>query len=100
MGRLINSDDVEKLLIARYEGEEYIREDIRRIPTARIEDRWTPVKERMPDEPGDYWVTMRHVDGSVSTGKMFWRPDWTHEDTWNEVVIAWQPYYCPEPFVP
>lgn len=34
MGRLINSDDVEKLLISRYEGEEYIRADVRKIPTA------------------------------------------------------------------
>lgn len=43
---------------------------------------------------------MRHLDGSVTTVKMFWSPDWPHEDAWNEVVVAWQPYYYPEPFVP
>lgn len=100
MGRLIDSDDVEKLLIARYEGEEYIRADIRKIPTAKTENRWIPVEERLPDKPGDYWVAMRHLDGSITTEKMFWRPEWPHEDAWKEVVVAWQPYYCPEPFVP
>lgn len=61
---------------------------------------WVPVTERLPDKPGDYWVAMRHLDGSVTTVKMFWSPDWPHEDAWNEVVVAWQPYYYPEPFVP
>lgn len=59
---------------------------------------WILVEERLPDEPGNYWVTMRHLDGSVTTEKMFWRPDWPHEAAWNEVVVAWQPYYCPEPY--
>lgn len=63
-------------------------------------NRWIPVEEKLPDEPGDYWVAMRHLDGSVTTEKMFWRPEWPCEDAWSEVVVAWQPYYCPEPFVP
>lgn len=61
---------------------------------------WIPVQEHLPDKPGDYWVAMRHLDGSVTTEKMFWCPGWPHEDAWNEVVVAWQPYYCPKPFVP
>ena len=61
---------------------------------------WTPAAKRLPDKSGDYWVTIRHLDGSVTTAKMFWSPDWLHEDAWNEVVVAWQPYYCPEPFIP
>lgn len=61
--------------------------------------KWVLVDERLPDKPGDYWVTMRHLDGSITTEKMFWSPDWPHEDAWNEVVVAWQPYYCPEPFI-
>lgn len=60
---------------------------------------WVPIAERLPDRSGDYWVTMRHLDGSVTTVKMFWSHDWPHEDAWNEVVVAWQPYYYPEPFV-
>lgn len=62
--------------------------------------RWIPVEERLPDNPRDYWVTMRHLDGSVTTEKMFWSPDWSHEDEWREVVVAWQAYYCPEPYRP
>ena len=62
--------------------------------------KWVLVDERSPDKRGDYWVTMRHLDGSITTEQMFWSPDWPHEDAWNEVVVAWQPYYCPEPFVP
>lgn len=60
---------------------------------------WVPIAERLPDRSGDYWVTMRHLDGSVTTVKMFWSHDWPHEDAWNEVVVAWRPYYYPEPFV-
>ena len=61
-------------------------------------EKWIPVEERLPDKPGDYWVAIRYLDGSVTTEKMFWRPDWPHEDAWREVVVAWQPYYCPEPY--
>lgn len=61
---------------------------------------WISVEERLPDKPGDYWVAMRHRDGSVTTERMSWCPDWPHEDAWREVVVAWQPYYYPEPFVP
>lgn len=31
--------------------------------------RWIPVEEGLPDEPGDYWVAMRHLDGSITTEK-------------------------------
>lgn len=70
------------------------------IVSAMSEPGWIPVEEELPDEPGDYWVAMRHLDGSITTEKMFWRPEWPCEDAWNEVVVAWQPYYSPEPFVP
>jgi len=70
------------------------------ILDSKLRANWVPVAERLPDKPGDYWVAMRHLDGSVTTVKMFWSPDWPHEDAWNEVVVAWQPYYYPEPFVP
>lgn len=60
---------------------------------------WIPVTERLPEDTGDYWVAMRHLDGSITTEKMFWRPEWPCTDAWNEVVVAWQPYYCPKPFV-
>lgn len=72
-----------------------LEDEVAKQPTAQ---QWVPVEERMPDKPGDYWVTMRHLDGSATTEKMTWCPDWIHKDAWNEVVVAWQPYYCPEPF--
>lgn len=61
--------------------------------------KWIPVEERLPEKIGDYWVAMKHLDGSMTIEKMFWRPDWPHKEAWNEVVVAWQPYYCPELFV-
>lgn len=61
---------------------------------------WVPVAERLPEDTGDYWVAMRHLGGSITTEKMFWRPEWPCTDAWNGVVVAWQPYYCPKPFVP
>ena len=67
MGRLIDSDDVEKLLVARYEGEEYIRADIRKIPTARTEDRWVMVEERLPDEAQEVLVTRKGLKGVYVT---------------------------------
>lgn len=60
---------------------------------------WTPIAEKKPEEPGYYWVTIQHLDGTFSTEKYFWKPGWPCEDAWDEVVIAWQPYYYPEPFV-
>lgn len=66
----------------------------------RQKNRWIPVAERLPEKTGDYWVAMRHLDGSISTEKMFWSPEWPYEDAWREVVVAWQAYYYPEPFVP
>lgn len=61
---------------------------------------WIPVETRLPDKLGDYWVAIRHLDGSISTEKMLWCPEWPCKDAWREVVVAWQPYYCPEPFTP
>ena len=69
------------------------------ILDSKLRANWVPVAERLPDRSGDYWVTMRHLDGCVTTVKLFWSHDWPHEDAWNEVVVAWQPYYYPEPFV-
>ena len=106
MGRLINSDDVEKRLLARYEGEEYIREDIRRIPTARIEDRWIPVEERLPEKPNEnplydnkpleiYLVSVKNTDCVI---RAFWNGV-SFTDGWEKLdVLAWMP--LPEPFNP
>lgn len=54
MGRLIDEDDVKRLLLARYEGPEYIIADIRKIPTAETEGKWIPVEERLPER--EEWI--------------------------------------------
>lgn len=72
---------------------------------------WIPVKERLPDKQGYYWATVRHAGRTLTTEKKSYdpeRPDhiWTdslddpYDDKWCEVIIAWQPYYCPEPYDP
>lgn len=62
---------------------------------------WIPVEERLPEETGDYWVTVKHLDSSLATEKMFWcNNSYVHAEAWKKVVVAWQPYYYPEPFVP
>lgn len=60
--------------------------------------KWIPVAEHLPEEQGYYWVTMRHIDGTFTTEKYFWEPGWSCEDAWREVIVSWQPYYCPEPY--
>lgn len=102
VGQVITQNVWEKLYGALWKLMEY--EDTGLTPEEIMDGKtltgWISVAERLPEKTGDYWVAMRHLDGSVTTEKMFWRPDWPHEDAWNEVVVAWQPYYCPEPFVP
>ena len=90
--------------LKKYEDTGLTPEEIREIDRLFAEkcgcSGWIPVEKRLPEKTGDYWVAMRHLDGNITTEKMFWRPEWPHEDAWKEVVLAWQPYYCPEPFNP
>ena len=96
MGRLIDSDDVKKLLIARYEGEEYIIEDIRKIPTAKTENKWVPVERDLPPGGEIVHVTVRR--GYVEVGyyddvREEW---WKVDDEGLLDVIAWHP--APDPY--
>lgn len=60
--------------------------------------RWIPVKERLPEKSGVYWTTMRHTDGSLSTERYYWKSEYWNKQAWKEVVVAWKPYDCPEPY--
>ena len=60
--------------------------------------KWVLVKDRLPEDPGYYWVTMRHLDGTLTTEKYFWTPEELCRDAGDEVVVAWQPYFFPEPY--
>lgn len=59
---------------------------------------WILVSDRLPTEEGDYWVTLRHIDGNLTTEKYGWKNHELYKQAWEEVVVAWQPYYCPKPY--
>lgn len=73
---------------------------------------WTPVKEKLPDKRGHYWVTMQYATGAMTVEKKAYSPEkpsrvWTgilhdylYEGKCFAVIIAWQPYYCPETYDP
>ena len=60
--------------------------------------KWIPIKERLPEKSGVYWTTMRHTDGSLSTERYYWKSEYWNKQAWKEVVVAWKPYDCPEPY--
>lgn len=94
-----NSWEYKRLLLEKLGAYEDTGLTPEEIMDGRMLTGWIPVAERLPDKPGDYWVTMRHLDGCLTTEKMFWCSGRLYKNAWKEVVVAWQVYYCPEPFV-
>lgn len=81
-----------------------------------MNDGWIPVEERMPEVIGKYWATIRYDDGRISDPVVVdFRgvrqkyvvdtPNGREYETWGidsafhgSRVIAWRPYYIPEPY--
>lgn len=78
--------------------EDYAIEDAITALKEKQGRKWILTEEQLPKEPGDYWVTMRHLNGTLTTEKYTWKPEQLCEDAWREVVVAWQPYFCPQPY--
>ena len=83
-----------------------------------MNDGWIPVDERLPEVFGKYWATIRYDDGRISEPivvdfrgvrqkYVVDTPNGREYETWGidsafhgSRVIAWRPYYIPEPYRP
>lgn len=83
-----------------------------------MNDGWIPAKERLPEVFGKYWATIRYDDGRISEPivvdfrgvrqkYVVDTPNGREYETWGidsafhgSRVIAWRPYYIPEPYRP
>ena len=93
---------------------EWLREFIRKHMT----DGWIPVEHGLPEVFGKYWATIRYSDGRISEPivvdfrgvrqkYVVDTPNGREYETWGidsafhgSRVIAWRPYYIPEPYRP
>ena len=83
-----------------------------------MNDDWIPVDDRLPEVFGKYWATIRYDDGRISEPivvdfrgvrqkYVVNTPNGREYETWGidsafhgSRVIAWRPYYIPEPYKP
>lgn len=83
-----------------------------------MNDGWISAKERLPEVFGKYWATIRYDDGRISEPivvdfrgvrqkYVVDTPNGREYETWGidsafhgSRVIAWRPYYIPEPYSP
>ena len=83
-----------------------------------MNDGWISVDDRMPEVFGKYWATIRYDDGRISEPivvdfrgvrqkYVVDTPNGREYETWGidsafhgSRVIAWRPYYIPEPYHP
>lgn len=73
-------------------------EDIETVIKKLKQTRWIPCSERLPEENGNYLVTVEANDGTAQLKYQMvehYGPKWLHEGK-REKVIAWMP--LPEPY--
>ena len=94
------------------------QEDVVDVIRKHMKDGWIPVEDRLPEVFGKYWATIRYDDGRTSEPVVVdFRgvrqkyvvdtPNGREYETWGidsafhgSRVIAWRPYYIPEPYRP
>ena len=92
--------------------------NVRSTIRKHMNDGWVPVDEQLPKEYGKYWATIRYHDGRISEPivadfrgvkqkYVVDTPNGREYETWGidsafhgSRVIAWRPYYIPEPYRP
>lgn len=108
-------ESYEAVHVKSYEkGLRFAAEAIRK----HMADDWIPVEERLPEMFGKYWATIRYDDGRISEPivvdfrgvrqkYVVDTPNGREYETWGidsafhgSRVIAWRPYYIPEPYRP
>ena len=90
----------------------------RNIILKHMNDGWIPVEDKLPEVFGKYWATIRYDDGRISEPivvdfrgvqekYVVDTPNGREYETWGidsafhgSRVIAWRPYYIPEPYRP
>ena len=106
----VANDTAEAFIEAYKECQDIIRK--------HMNDGWIPVGERLPEVFGKYWATIRYDDGRTSEPivvdfrgvrekYVVDTPNGREYETWGidsafhgSRVIAWRPYYIPEPYRP
>ena len=93
-------------------------EECRNIILKHMNDGWIPVEDKLPEVFGKYWATIRYDDGRISepivvdfrgvqekyvvdtsNGREY--ETWGIDSAFHgSRVIAWRPYYIPEPYRP
>lgn len=92
--------------------------EARDIIRKHMNDGWIPVEEWLPEVFGKYWAIIRYDDGRISEPivvdfrgvrqkYVVDTPNGREYETWGidsafhgSRVIAWRPYYIPEPYRP
>ena len=102
----------------RFVEEVVLLDCVEDIIRKHMNDGWIPVEHGLPEVFGKYWATIRYSDGRISEPVVVdFRgvkqkyvvdtPNGREYETWGidsafhgSRVIAWKPYYIPEPYRP
>lgn len=102
----------------RFVEEVVLLDCVEDIIRKHMHNNWIPVEERLPEVFGKYWATIRYDDGRISEPivvdfrgvrqkYVVDTPNGREYETWGidsafhgSRVIAWRPYYIPEPYRP
>lgn len=102
----------------RFVEEVVLLDCVEDIISKHMNDGWISVDDRLPEVFGKYWATIRYDDGRISEPivvdfrgvqekYVVDTPNGREYETWGidsafhgSRIIAWRPYYIPEPYRP